>query len=67
MECKEELSMQEDLEAGKILSNLYLKKINILDKLRLKEIKLEKLGVSKIVISLQLKNQLVYAIYLTAF
>ena len=67
MECKEELSMQEDLETGKILSNLYLKKINILDKLRLKEIKLEKLGVSKIVISLQLKNQLVYAIYLTAF
>ena len=50
MECKEELSMEEDLETGKILSNLYLKKINILDKLRLNEIKLEKLGVSEIVI-----------------
>ena len=50
MECKEELSIQEDLETGKTLSNLYFKKINILDKLRLKEIKLEKLGVSEIVI-----------------
>lgn len=50
LECKEELSLEEDLGTGKKLSNLYFKKINILDKLRLKEIKPEKLGVSEIVI-----------------
>ena len=40
--------MQEESETFKIFSEMYYKRINALDELCLKEIKLEKLGVSKI-------------------
>ena len=39
--------MQEESETFKIFSEMYYKRINALDELCLKEIKLEKLGVSK--------------------
>ena len=39
--------MQEDSETFKIFSGLYSQRIKALDELYLKEIKLEKLGVSK--------------------
>ena len=47
LECKQDLIMQEESETFKIFSNLYSKIIKALDKLYLKEIKLEKSGVSK--------------------
>lgn len=43
--------MHEKFETGEILSSLYFKKINILDELRLKEMKLKKLGVLEIKIN----------------
>ena len=47
LECKQGLIMQEESETFKIFSNLYSKIIKALDKLYLKEIKLEKSRVSK--------------------
>ena len=50
LECKQDLIMQEEFETGEILSELYFKKLKALDELSFKEIKLEKLGLSKIAI-----------------
>ena len=50
LECKQDLIVQEEFETGAILSELYFKKLKALDELSFKEIKLEKLGLSKIAI-----------------
>ena len=48
LECKQDLIVQEELETGKIFSDLYYKRRISQDELKFIYLKLEKLGVSKI-------------------
>ena len=48
LECKQDLIVQEELETGKIFSDLYYKRRISQDELKFIYLKLEKLGVSKV-------------------
>ena len=47
LEYRKDLNMQDEFETFEIFSNLYHKRLEALYELHLKEIKLEKLGVSR--------------------
>ena len=47
LEYRKDLNMQDEFETFEIFSNLYDKRLEALYELHLKEIKLEKLGVSR--------------------
>ena len=57
LEYRKDLNMQDEFETFEIFSNLYDKRLEALYELHLKEIKLEKLGVSRAKID-KAKNQI---------
>ena len=57
LEYRKDLNMQDEFETFEIFPNLYHKRLEALYELHLKEIKLEKLGVSRAKID-KAKNQI---------